>query len=158
MKLAGSSEEIYDENSGMEWKAFELVKQRAGEYGDRVLYLGQLVREKLYPIIENAQICWLPYRLDNLSNACIEAMAMGKIVIGTERSSFEQLIEDRISGFLCERESPESNFSALKEALQMTEQEKQKMGEEAKKQIERLHPEEIYKNYLEYYEKVIREW
>ncbi len=40
----------------------------------------------------------------------------------------------------------------------MTEQEKQKMGEEAKKQIERLHPEEIYKNYLEYYEKVIREW
>jgi glycosyltransferase involved in cell wall biosynthesis len=83
---------------------------------------------------------------------------MGKIVIGTERSSFEQLIEDRISGFLCERESPESNFSALKEALQMTEQEKQKMGEEAKKQIERLHPEEIYKNYLEYYEKVIREW
>lgn len=156
--MAGSSEEIYDENSGMEWKAFELVKQRAGEYGDRVLYLGQLVREKLYPIIENAQICWLPYRLDNLSNACIEAMAMGKIVIGTERSSFEQLIEDRISGFLCERESPESNFSALKEALQMTEQEKQKMGEEAKKQIERLHPEEIYKNYLEYYEKVIREW
>ena len=156
--MAGSSEEMYDEYSGAEMKAYELVKQRAAEYGNRVLYLGQLVREDLYPVIEKARICWLPYRLDNLSNACIEAMAMGKIVIGTERSSFEQLIEDRVSGFLCERESPDSNFAALEEALHMTEQENRKMGEAAKKQIERLRPEEAYKNYLKYYEKVIGEW
>ncbi len=65
-------------------KGHELVVKSAGEYADRIIYAGCLSREQLYPLIQHAEVCLLPSRLENLSNACIEAMAMGKIVIGTD--------------------------------------------------------------------------
>ncbi len=155
--LAGNSEELLDKN-GKKIKADEFVKKSAGEFADRVIYAGRLVREQLYPFIQNAELCLLPYRMDNLSNACIEAMAMGKIVIGTDGASFEQLIEDRVSGFLCERDNPESYMEAVREAMAMSAEEKEKMGQKALEVTKRLEPQKIYQQYLEFYKKVIDEW
>ena len=123
-----------------------------------MIYAGCLVREQLYPFIENAEICLLPYRIDNLSNACIEAMAMGKIVIGTDGASFEQLIDDRKSGFLCRRDNPESYFEAVEEVLSMSEAAKRQIELEASRQVKRLAPEVIYRKYYDFYQKVISEW
>ena len=155
--LAGRNEELLDED-GIKVKADELVKRSAGELADRVLYAGSLSREQLYPFIQNAELCLLPSRIENLSNACIEAMAMGKIVIGTNGASFEQLIDDRVSGFLCERDNPESYLQAVNEALEMSNEDKEKMILKSAERIKLLRPEIIYKKYLEFYEGVIREW
>ncbi len=154
--MAGSNEKMYDEASGESLEAYEIVKRRAKQYGDRVIYLGQLVREELYPVIEHAQICWLPYRLDNLSNAIIEAMAIGTIVVGSEYLG--QLIENGISGYLGEREEAQVYLRLLRQALRLEEKEKMRMIEKAKERIERLSPEEVYRRYSQYYSKVIREW
>ena len=154
--MAGGSEELYDKESGEMITFDELVKRRAGEYGERVIYLGQLVREELYPVIEHAQVCWFPYRLDNLPNATIEAMAMGKVVVGSE--CLDQLIEDRVSGYIGKGENPDVYFRLLREALSMDADAKENMLARAKTQIERLNPDKVYKNYLQYYENVIQEW
>ena len=155
--LAGNSTEMYDEN-GKAVLAHELVKKSAGKYAERVIYAGCLMREQLYPLIQKAEICLLPYRLDNLSNACIEAMAMGKVVIGTDKASFEQLIDNRSSGFLCERDNAESYLIAVNEALMLSEKERMQMGERARERIQKLAPDIIYTQYLNYYQKVIQEW
>lgn len=155
--LAGNNEDLLDEN-GEKIKADEYVKKSAGEFADRVIYAGRLVREQLYPLIKNAELCLLPYRMENLSNACIEAMAMGKIVIGTDGASFEQLIEDRVSGFLCERDNPASYMRAIREAMDMSDEEKEAMIVKAKERIKLLNPDVIYKKYYDYYQKVIKEW
>lgn len=155
--LAGNSEELLDEN-GKYIKADRFVKNSAGEFGDRVIYAGRLVREQLYPLVNNAELCLLPYRMDNLSNACIEAMAMGKIVIGTDGASFEQLIEDRVSGFLCERDNPASYMQAIREAMAMSDEEKEAMVLKATERIKLLSPDVIYRQYYDYYQKVIKEW
>lgn len=155
--LAGNSENVTDE-FGNTMKAHELVMKSAGEYVDRVIYVGRLVREQLYPLIENAELCLLPSRIENLSNACIEAMAMGKIVVATEGASYEQLIEDKVSGFLCERDNSDSYLQSITEALNLSGEEKQEMSMKAKKSVQRLQPERIYEQYLEYYEMVIKEW
>lgn len=157
MLLAGADEGLLDDN-GQQVTAHELIKEAAGRYADRVIYAGCLVREQLYPFIENAEICLLPYRIDNLSNACIEAMAMGKIVIGTDGASFEQLIDDRKSGFLCRRDNPESYFEAVEEVLSMSEAAKRQIELEASRQVKRLAPEIIYRKYYDFYQKVISEW
>ena len=157
MLLAGADEGLLDDN-GQQVMAHELIKEAAGRYADRVIYAGCLVREQLYPFIENAEICLLPYRIDNLSNACIEAMAMGKIVIGTDGASFEQLIDDRKSGFLCRRDNPESYFEAVEEVLSMSEAAKRQIELEASRQVKRLAPEVIYRKYYDFYQKVISEW
>lgn len=155
--LAGNSEELLDEE-GRHIKADKYVKKCAGKFGGRVVYAGQLVREQLYPLIQNAELCLLPYRMENLSNACIEAMAMGKIVIGTNGASFEQLIDDRVSGFLCERDNPVSYMQAVKEALEMSDSEKELMISRAVARIKLLSSDVIYEKFLAYYQKVIAEW
>lgn len=155
--LAGADSEMSDEK-GEKIKAHELVKKAAKEHSNRVLYVGCLVREQLYPLIQNAQVCLLPSRIENLSNACIEAMAMGRIVIGTNGASFEQLIDDGVSGFLCERDNPLSYLQAVNTALNMCEEEKQKMSEKAIERIKKLEPDAVYEKYLRYYRKVIKNW
>ena len=155
--LAGSSAVMYDE-CGNTVKAHELVKKKAGKYESRVIYVGCLMREQLYPLIQKAELCLLPYRLENLSNACIEAMAMGKIVVGTNKASFEQLIDNRVNGFLCERDNPGSYLRAVNEALALPKKERDQMGKRAKERIQKLAPDIIYTQYLNYYCEVIQKW
>lgn len=155
--LVGQDSEMLDEDGG-KIAAHELVKICAGKYSDRVLWTGRLLRKQLYPLIQNAEFCLLPSRIDNLPNACIEAMAMGKIVIGTDGASFEQLIDDRISGFLCKKDDEKSFLQAVKEALEIEPDAKEKMVRKASERIRLLAPDIVYQNYLTFYQKVIREW
>lgn len=155
--LAGRAEDLVDEE-GNKIKADEYVKRCAGEFADRVLYTGHLAREKLYPLIQNAELCLLPSRIENLPNACIEGMAMGKIVVATNGASYEQLIEDRVSGFLCERDDPDSFLQGINEAIGLDTEEKEKMCARAREVTKRLEPQKVYQNYLHFYEKVISEW
>lgn len=147
-----------DMGDGRQILASEFVTYKAGMYADRVIYVGRPVREELYPIIKHAEACLLPSRIENLSNACIEAMAMGKIVVATDGVSYEQLIENRFNGFLCERDNPFSFLKGVEEAIGLTLEQKKIMSERAKKTVERLNPENIYDKYLEYYNRVINEW
>lgn len=155
--LVGNSTEMVDEK-GNSVLAHELVQAEAEEYSDRVIYAGVLVREQLYPLIQNAQLCLLPSRIENLSNACIEAMAMGKVVVATNGASYEQLIDDKVSGYLCERDNPKSFLQAVEEVLSMDLDAKRQMELAAARQVERLAPDVIYQIYNEYYQKVIHEW
>lgn len=155
--LAGLSEEMKDDR-GQTLMAHELVRKYAGMYAERVIYAGCLTREQLYPLIDNAELCLLPSRLENFANACVEAMAMGKIVIGTKGASFEQLIDDRKNGFLCERDIPESYLQAVKEALSLDGNAKRQMEDEAYRRVEHLAPDVMYQKYYDFYQKVISEW
>lgn len=155
--LAGNARMMTDEE-GKEIHPADLVKRKAEEYGDRVIYAGCLDRGQLYPLIENAQICLLPSRMENLPNACIEAMAMGKIVVGTDGASFEQLIDDRKNGFLCVRDDPASYMEAVNEIMNMSVKEREQMSELAIESTKRFAPEVIYGKYLGFYQKVIQDW
>lgn len=155
--LVGRSQKLEDKTLHTH-KAHELVMAKAEEYADRVIYAGELTQKELFPIIKKAELCILPSRIENLSNACIEAMAMGKIVVATNGASYEQLIEDRVNGYLCERDNPDSFLQGIEEANALSDEQKNEMSQKAMKTVERLRPENIYKQYLEYYQKVMREW
>lgn len=155
--IAGNNGDMQD-TLGTPMKASELVIQSAGEYADRVIYLGKPVREELFPFIENAQVCVFPSRIENLANACIEAMAMGKLTVATDGFSFEQLIEDGVSGFLCQSNDKESFVHGIAKALELSEKERSQMSLNAQKSVEKLEPQKVYMNYLKYYEEIIRNW
>lgn len=156
--LAGRDTILRDQYDDEEMKASDYIKKYAEEYCDRVVYLGSLEREKLYPIIKNAELCILPSRIENLSNACIEAMAMGKIVVATNGASYEQLIEDGVNGFLRERDNPDSFLEGIERVLSLSKSEKKILSENAKETVDRLSPANVYQQYLAYYQKVIQEW
>lgn len=136
----------------------ELIKENAMEYSDRVIYHSAIGFAELKPIIKNAEAVMLPSLMENLSNACIECMALGQIVIGTRGASFDQLITDGISGFLCEIGDSESLYQAVEKALKLTKEERNFIQNNAKKRTDMLSPDIVVKQLIEYYERVIAEY
>lgn len=132
------------------------VWEKAGPCRGRVLYLGQMRHFQLHPILCHATAVVLPSLIDNLPNSCLEAMALKRVVIGTRGASFEQLIEDGWSGFLCEPDSPESLLATLKRALALSEQERTGMGERAAFRIAGLSPEISLARLLDFYRSILQ--
>ena len=136
----------------------DYVYSKAGKYKERIIYLGQISRENLQGVISKAKLVLLPSRIDNLPNTCIETMAQGQIVVGTDGASFEQLIINNINGFLGERDNAHSFLEKINLALSLSKDESEKMKKAAKHTIERLSPEKIYEDYISYYSFVKKEW
>ena len=111
-------------------------------------------KAKLNGIIYMSEACVLPSRMDNLPNTCIEAMALGKIVIGTNGASFEQLIDDGESGYLCERDNPKSLLCCMEKVMNMTEKQKKAMEMKAKQRTEQMEEAMIYSQLVNLYERV----
>lgn len=142
--------------NGTYTQASGILYRLGKKYGGRILYLGVLKRQQLFPVIANAYACVLLSRTENLSNSCIEAMSMKKIVIATYGASFEQLIKNRDNGILVKRDSSKAFMRAVDYVMEMTQEEKRKMEERAAASIERLNPDQIYGKMINIYNKVIQ--
>ncbi|MFH2069031.1 MAG: glycosyltransferase, partial [Candidatus Omnitrophota bacterium] len=113
-------------------------------------------REQLYPVLDNALAVILPSRLDNLPNACLEAMARRKVVVGTRGASFEQLIDDGVNGLLCEPGDPAGLLAAMERALALTPGEKEAIGERAFQRVGANNPEQVTAQLVDFYQKIIQ--
>lgn len=132
------------------------VINKAGKYRNHIIYLGRLSHEQLYPVISNSEIVILPSLMDNLPNACLEAMAHEKVVVGTNGTSFEQLIINGESGFLCKANNPKDLLETVTRALSLSENQKRQMERKASQRIKDLEPQKVVKELLNYYKQVIR--
>jgi len=130
-----------------------LVRAQSNSSGDRLVILGSLPHSQLYPIISGAHLVVLPYVMDNLPNACLEAMGLGKVVIGTGGTSFEELIKDGVNGFL----APPDNPQALAEKMiaAWTDQRLGAMSVAAKRQMLEFAPETAIASLVGYYSEVL---
>lgn len=135
--LVGNDAEAPGFRSGSMW---QYVLARIAPYRDRVLYLGALSHAQLYAVVARARGVVLPSITDNLPNACLEAMALGRVVIGTRGTSLDELLEDSVSGFLV----PPGDASALSVAManvwHMDESARDKIGVRAKASLAPFAP------------------
>lgn len=132
------------------------VRRSAAEHTNRIIHIGSLRHPQLYPIIKGAHAVILPSRVDNFPNACIEAMAFGRVVVGTFGNGFEQMIDDGQSGFLCRVDDPDHLLTVTEHVLQLTDDERSQIGMKAVRRIDDLAPEKVGKQLVEFYERVIR--
>jgi len=138
---------------GMPMKDY--ILSRAGDCRDRVLFLGKMRHEQLYPILGRALAVVLPSRLDNFPNTCLEAMAHRQVIVGTRGTSFEQLLTDGESGILCEVDDPSSLREAVERAIDLPDDRRRAMGEKAWERVRELRPERAVAQLLSFYDKVI---
>jgi glycosyltransferase involved in cell wall biosynthesis len=120
---------------------------------DRLIFLGQTRHQRLYPIIAGARLVVLPSLIDNLPNACLEAMGLGKPVIGTMGTSFEEIITEGKTGFLV----PPGDVEALVEKIDeaWTHPHLQEIGEAARQQVQGLAPEKTVPELLLYFRSIV---
>lgn len=127
----------------------------AREYNNRIIFLGVVPKEQLQPIIRHAEMILIPSLIDNLPNSCGEAMALGRIVIGTDGSSLEQFIEDGKNGFLTVPGDGDSLCSCVERVLKMDELEKRKISERAQGTMKKFDLESYSKRMEKLYHKII---
>lgn len=137
----------------------EMFKLNVSRNIDRLIFMGEISdRRRLFSIVKYASVCVLPTRVDNLPNTCLEAMALGKIVVsstGKQGTSVEQLITDGYNGFLAEVDNTENLYNKIKYVMQLSDKEKAEIANRAKERVKDLTAENVYKRMMEVYEKTI---
>jgi len=141
--------------------ASAFILQELVDFKNRVVRLESMNHAQLFPFIRNADFVALPSLADNFPNTCLEAMVLGKIVVGTRGRGFDQLIQDGKNGLLCEPGDVDSLTNALRRAATLCQNDKERMGKLAQARIDRLAPEKVVIELLSFYEEVInrkRRW
>lgn len=136
----------------------QIIKEKAGQNASRVIFFERQPHATLFPLIRHAKAVLLPSRIDNLPNACIEAMGLKKIVIGARGASFEQLIEDGKSGLLCQAGDANSIETAVARLMSLSADEIQNMEKAAYERSLTLSLDNIVPQVWDYYSSVIKKW
>ena len=129
------------------------ARAQCNGFGERLIIVEKLPHSQLYPVIAGARLVVLPSLIDNLPNACLEAMGLGKVVIGTQGASFEELITDGVNGFLIPPDDPEA--LADKMIAAWTDERVAKMSSAAKEKALEFAPEKTIPSLLNYYSEVL---
>jgi len=132
------------------YSMLQYIVEGTAPYEKQIVYFGKLKHSQLYPIIKHSKAVVLPSLVDNFPNTMLEAMALGKVVIGTKGTSFEEFIKDGNSGILVEPNNPSELHEAMRRVWNMSDEERKKIGDCAKRCVTILSPE-IACNYLEQY-------
>lgn len=133
----------------------QMLQRKAGKNADRIIISNALEHKQLYPVIQNADFVVLPSLMENLSNACIEAMYFERVVIGTDGASFEQLITHGVNGLLCQIGSSKDLLEKMQTAVSMDRDKKARMGELAKRRTDKLKPKIAVEKLVRFYTYVI---
>jgi glycosyltransferase involved in cell wall biosynthesis len=129
------------------------ARAKCGSSATRLIILENLPHSQLYPIIAGARLVVLPSLIDNLPNSCLEAMGLGKVVMGTRGTSFEELITDRVNGFLVK---PNDSTALMQKMISAWIDPKlDEIGQAAKRSMEEFAPERTIPALLSYYSTVM---
>ena len=131
----------------------EYILNTNSPFKDRLIFLNQVSHDKLYPIIAGARLVTLPSLIDNLPNVLLEAMGLGRPVIGTYHTSFDEMIEDGVNGFLVPPGDSRALAKKIVEAWPRNDLDR--VGGAARRKIEELAPKNTISTLLEYYKKAI---
>jgi glycogen(starch) synthase len=137
-------------------KMTEFLIKMAEDTASRLIFIQPQRHTQLYPIVKNASAVILPSLVDNFPNTCIESMAMGKIVVGTEKNGFEQLIDNQDSGFLIGIDDSDALLETLSKILTLPNEEVDRISLNAQKRIVDLHPDKVVRQLVEYYKEIIK--
>jgi glycogen synthase len=88
------------------------LRELAGQHGDRLLLLGHLPAERLFPCLATADVVALPSLWESFSLAALEAMAVGKPIVATA-GVFPPFVQDDREALLV----PPGDADALAAAL-----------------------------------------
>ncbi|HJT29119.1 MAG TPA: glycosyltransferase family 4 protein [Pyrinomonadaceae bacterium] len=124
---------------------------------ERLVIVENLRHSSLYPIINEARFVVLPSLMDNFPNACLEAMGLGKVVIGTIGTTHDELISDGVNGFLVPPDNPDA--LADKMIAAWTDRHLAEMSSAAKAKALEFAPEKTIPSLLSYYSEVLsKQW
>ena len=80
---------------------------------DRVTFAGPVNRDRIPSLLAEASVCVYPSHMEALPIAWVEGMAMGKAVVASQTGPGPEVLNDGVSGLLCDPYSPDSIAHAV---------------------------------------------
>ena len=133
----------------------DYIREKVSNYSDRIEIIEQVHHNQLFPLIKNAKAVIIPSRIENLSNASIESLALGKAIVASKNVSFEQVITDGENGFLANHSNPKELLVAIQELLKLDESQLKKMEEKSLQIVDRFHPSLTVGNLVKKMEEIL---
>lgn len=123
---------------------FELLGYCDEDYQDRLdaCEKAGVIRQfgfdpQVHEHLKRASALVLPTWHEGMSNVLMEASATGRPVIATSISGCREVFEEGVTGFGCEAKNAGSLIEALKKFLQLSREERARMGRKAREKMER---------------------
>lgn len=85
----------------------DYLAERLAPFGNQISFLGRVPHAKMGEVFRGMDICVLPSLWENFPNACLEAMAAGRGVVGSSAGGMAQQLDDGKAGLLIRPEHPE---------------------------------------------------
>lgn len=106
------------------------------DYCERGLinYLG--FQDETRPFYKTTNCLIMPSYHEGLSNVLLEASSTGRPIITTNIPGCKEVVEDKVTGFLCDAKNADSLYFCIKAFLDLPYESKCKMGELARKKVE----------------------
>ncbi len=108
----------------------------------KLIYHGVLSDTRAY--LSSSSCLVLPtFHPEGLSNVILEAFAVGRPVIATDRTGCRELVIDDDNGFFCREKDPDNLISVIKRMAFLTRDERERMGRNGRSFVEKYYDRQI---------------
>lgn len=124
------------------------------EVANRVEFLGPVSNETLPALLARAAVCVYPSHMEAMPMAWLEAMACGKAVVASRLGPGPEVVDDGVSGFLCDPKQPEDIADRVVRCLR-NEGLRRSLGAQARRRVvENFSADVMVPKNLEFYRRV----
>ncbi len=122
------------------------------DLGSKVVFLGR--QEDVIPLLNMSDLYMLPSKSESFGLSALEAMSCGVPVIGTSKGGLKEVVEDGVSGYICD---PYDIDKMSRRAISILSgsNKRLEMGKAARKRAADFDAGLIVDKYLDYYKKVL---
>ncbi len=133
--------------------AKKYIFKKNKQFEKNLIFIKHLPHKELNPIIKHAKLVVLPSQWEAFGFTCLESMALGKSVLATSGSGFEeQIVKDGKYGFLVKPNNSKALSNKIISCLKR--KDLNTIGKRAKKRAEFFSNEKITEEMIDYYKKM----
>ena len=125
---------------------------------DRIIFKGPVEHDEVPNVLAQAQICVFPSLMEAHPVAWVEALSMGKAIVASKTGPGPEVIQDGVSGLLCNPYDPDSIAEKIL-CLLWNEELREQIKKEARHQaVERFSISPITEQNESFYQRCIQQW
>lgn len=123
---------------------------------DRITFLGMLPNTEMPDLIESAEVCAYPSHMEAMPLAWLEGLAMGKAVVASKTGPGPEVIDDGITGLLCDPYNPKDIAEKVIDLLKKPEMAIELRKNARRNVMQRFNIDQIAQDNIDFYQLAIQ--
>lgn len=128
------------------------------QFSERIVFRGPVERDQIPELMAQAQICVFPSLMEAHPIVWLEALAMGKPLVASRTGPGPEVVEDGISGLLCNPYDPHSIADKVIQLLQNKNMRENMKKEARNRVLEKFSIKHIVEQNEHFYHRCIQQW